>query len=80
MPDGSVSDDKLRLGPDGWIECRVNRWLPELTIRVGRVAGHQLRIKGRTFSLTDFAVPGSALRFSAARWSRYQLWKGRCTW
>jgi len=80
MPDGSVPDDALRLGPDGWLECRVDRRLPDLTIRVGRVAGHQLRIKGRTIPLTNFAPPGSALRFSAAHWSRYQFWKGRCTW
>jgi hypothetical protein len=80
MPDVSTPENPLRIGPDGWLEYTVNRWVPDLTIRVGRVAGHVLHIKGQAIPFTSFAEPGAALRFSAQRQSFYQLWKGRCTW
>ena len=78
MPDVSTPENPLRVGPDGWLEYTVNRWVPDLTIRVGRVAGHALHIRGRTIPFTSLAQPGTALRFSTERLSRVQLWKGRC--
>ena len=80
MPDVSTPENPLRVGTDGWLEYRVNRWVPDLTIRVGRVAGHVLHIKGRIIPFASLAEPGEALRFSAERQSLYQCWKGRCAW
>jgi hypothetical protein len=80
MPDTSTPEHPLRIGPDGWLEFTVNRWVPDLTIRVGRVAGHVLHIKGRAIPFDSLAEPGTALRFSAERRSLYQWWKGRCAW
>ena len=57
MPSGpgcrrpSTPENPLRIGPDGWLEYTVNRRVPDLTIFVGRVAGHVLHIKGQEYSL-----------------------------
>jgi hypothetical protein len=80
MPETATPENPLRTGPDGWLEYTVNRRVPDLTIFVGRVAGHVLHVQGRSIPFTSLAEPGKALRFSAERRSLYQLWKGRCAW
>jgi len=72
MPEGS------QMGQDGWLEWVVNRPVPEVTLFVGWVANHSLRLKGREIPLADLAEPGTLLSLRAGKASRYGLWKGRC--
>lgn len=78
MPEASTPEGTLAVAPDGWLEWTVNRAVPEVTVRVGRVADHTLHIKGREFRLSDLSEPGNALTFRVrqARW--LDLMKGRC--
>ena len=80
MPETSTPENPLRVGPDGWVEYTVNRPVPDITIFVGRVAGHVLHIKGRETFFTSLAEPGMALRFSVEKRSLYQTFKGACVW
>jgi hypothetical protein len=80
MPETSTPENPLRIGPDGWLEYTVNRMVPDVTIFVGRVAGHALHIKGRVIPFASLAEPGAALRFSVERRSLYQTFKGVCVW
>jgi hypothetical protein len=80
MPETSTPENPLRVGPDGWLEYTVNRQVPDITIFVGRVAGHVLHIKGREIPFASLAEPGTALRFSVGRRSLYQTFKGECVW
>ena len=80
MPETSTPENPLRIGPDGWLEYTVNRPVPDITIFVGRVAGHVLHIKGREIPFTSLAEPGMALRFSVEKRSLYQTFKGECVW
>jgi hypothetical protein len=72
MPEGS------QMGQDGWLEWVVNRPVPEVTLFVGWVANHSLRLKGREIPLADLAEPGTLLSLRVQKASRYGLWKGRC--
>jgi hypothetical protein len=72
MPEGS------QMGQDCWLEWVVNRPVPEVTLFVGWVANHSLRLKGREIPLTELAEPGTLLSLRAGKASRYGLWKGRC--
>jgi len=72
MPEGS------QMGQDGWLEWVVNRPVPEVTLFVGWVANHSLRLKEREIPLSDLAEPGTLLSLRAGKASRYGLWKGRC--
>jgi hypothetical protein len=78
MPEASTSEGTLAVAPDGWLEWTVNRPVPEVTVRVGRVAGHILHFKGREIRLADLSEPGTALTFRIrkARWLDFM--KGRC--
>jgi hypothetical protein len=78
MPEASTSEGTLAVAPDGWLEWTVNRPVPEVTVRVGRVAGHTLHLKDREIRLSELSEPGSALTFRVrkARW--LDLMKGRC--
>jgi len=78
MPESSTSEGTLAVAPDGWLEWTVNQPVPEITVRVGRVADHTLNLKGRKIRLSALAEPGSALTFRVrkARW--LDLMKGRC--
>jgi hypothetical protein len=78
MPETASPEHPLRIGPDGWLEYTVNRLVPEVTIFVGRVAGHVLHLKGREISFVSLAAPGKALRFSAEKWSFYKMFTERC--
>jgi hypothetical protein len=78
MPETSTPENPLRVGADGWLEYTVNRQVLDITIFVGRVAGHVLHIKGREIPFASLAEPGTALRFSVGRRSLYQAFKGEC--
>ena len=78
MPDGSTQDGRLTTRPDGWLEWTVNRPVPDVTVRIGRVADHKLHIKGREIALSELAEPGSPLSLRIRRVSLYTMVKGRC--
>jgi hypothetical protein len=78
MPDATTDAGVLRQAPDGWLEWTVNRPMPEVVLRVGRVADHRLRLKGREIPLVDLAAPGVPLAFRAAIASPWEVWKERC--
>lgn len=78
MPDASTNQGTLRVAEDGWLEWTTNRSLPDVTVRVGRVANHTLHLKGREIPLTDLAQPGTPLTLRSQRGSIYTVWKGRC--
>ena len=80
IPETSTPDNPLRVEADGWLEYTVNRPVPDITIFVGRVAGHMLHLKGRKIPFTSLAKPGMALHFSVEKQSLYQTWKGDCVW
>jgi hypothetical protein len=80
IPETSTTENPLRVMADGWLEYTVNRPVPDITIFVGRVAGHKLHIKGREISFTSLAEPGMALHFSVEKRSLYQTCKGECLW
>jgi hypothetical protein len=68
MPE-ATPDHPLRFAPDGWLEHTVDRRVPEVTLFVGRVAGHTLHVQGRAIPLAELVVPGSALRFAVEKQS-----------
>lgn len=80
MPETSTQDGKLAVGPDGWLEWTVNRPVPEVVVRVGRVANHSLRVKGRETALADLAEPGTPLALRVRAASVFGIWKGKCIW
>lgn len=80
MPDASTPDGTLKVTENGWLEYTVNRPVPEITVRVGRVANHVLQIKNRDFSLADLAPPGSPLSFRVRAARLVDVMKGRCMW
>ena len=78
MPETSTEQGTLRLGEDGWLEWTTNRPLPEVTVRIGRVAEHTVRLKGRSIPLKQLADPGTPLAMRVHVRSRYAVWKGGC--
>jgi hypothetical protein len=78
MPDASTDEGTLTVAPDGWLEWTVNRPMPEITVRVGRVADHTLHLKGREIHLTDLAQPGAPLTMRVRKARMLDLMKGRC--
>jgi hypothetical protein len=78
MPEATTDQGNLRMLPDGWLEWTVNRAVPEVALRVGRVANHTLRLKGRDVPLAELAPPGAALAFRARRAPWWSVWKWRC--
>jgi hypothetical protein len=78
MPESSTSEGTLAVAPDGWLEWTVNQPVPEITVRVGRVADHTLNLKSREIRLSDLAEPGSALTFRVRKVRWLDLMKGRC--
>jgi len=78
MPEASTQDGTLSVAEDGWMEWTVNRPIPELTVRVGRMADHTVHYKDRGIRLSDLAEPGSALtlRVRNSRW--LDLMNNRC--
>jgi hypothetical protein len=78
MPESSTEEGTLRVAEDGWLEWTTNRSVPEVVVRVGRVAEHALHLKGRSVPLKDVAEPGSPLSMQIHQRSRYAVWKERC--
>ncbi|MHC1742198.1 MAG: DUF1850 domain-containing protein [Syntrophobacteraceae bacterium] len=80
MPETSTSEGTFTVLRDGWLEWTVNRAVPEIVVRVGRVAGHRLRIRGQEIDLADLTEPGDGLRIRSERFSIYRMMKGGCLW
>jgi hypothetical protein len=78
MPEASTEQGTLRWTDDGWLEWTVNRPVPEVVIRVGRVANHTLALKGRAIPLATLADPGTPLAFRVSLRTIPSDWKGRC--
>jgi hypothetical protein len=78
MPEVSTNGMKLQFGKDGWMECMINRSVPEVTFFLGWVANHSIHIKGRDIVLADLTEPGTLLSLRIHKSSFYELWKGRC--
>ncbi|MFB3819888.1 MAG: DUF1850 domain-containing protein [Candidatus Methylomirabilales bacterium] len=78
MPEASTDAGTLRVLPDGWLEWTVNRPVPEVIVRVGLVARHELQIRNTSIALADVAAPGTALAFRVRRVSADDAVKGRC--
>jgi hypothetical protein len=78
MPETSTEQGTFRVAEDGWLEWTINRPLPEVIVRVGWVANHTLRLKGRETRLADLAEPGTPLAMRVRNRSIYAVWKGRC--
>lgn len=79
MPEASTQDGTLRVAEDGWLEWTVNRPVPEVTVRVGRVADHTLVIKDRKIPLLGLAEPGAPLTLHIRKFSVLNFMKGRCS-
>jgi len=80
IPEISTPENPLRFTADGRLEYIVNRPVPDVTIFVGRVAGHVLHLREREIPFVSLAEPGMALRFSVEKRSLYQTVKGECLW
>ena len=78
MPEASTPEGTLTIAKDGWLEWTVNKPVPEVTIRVGRVANHTLSIKDREIRLADLAEPGQLLTMRVRKIRMFDLLKGRC--
>ena len=78
MPTASTDEGTLTVAKDGWMEWTVNRPVPEVTIRVGRVAEHTFHLKGREIRLADLAQPGAPLTVRIRKARMLDLIKGRC--
>lgn len=80
MPEASTDEGNLTILPDGWLQWTVNRPVPEIVVRVGRIAGQTLTVGGQSISLADLAEPGQGIVFRVGRRSLFHLLKGRCSW
>ena len=78
MPEHSTAEGTFRVAEDGWIEWTINRPMPEVVVRVGRVANHTLHLKGREIPLASLAAPGTAVALRSRIDSEFDLWKARC--
>jgi hypothetical protein len=78
MPEATTPEGTLATAKDGWLEWTVNRPVPEITVRVGWVANHTLRIKNREIRLADLAEPGQPLTMRVRKIRMFDLLKGRC--
>lgn len=78
MPEHSTAEGTFRVAKDGWIEWTINRPMPEVVVRVGRVANHTLRLKGREIPLASLSPPGTAVALRPRTRSEFSLWKERC--
>lgn len=78
MPESSTDKGTLRIAEDGWLEWTTNRSVPEVVVRVGRVAEHSLRLKGRSIPLKDLAEPGAPLSMRIHQRSTLAVRKGGC--
>lgn len=79
MPEASSPEGTLRVAGDGWLEWTVNRPVAEVTVRVGRVADHTLRLKDREIPLLRLSEAGAPLTLRIRKASVLDFMKGRCT-
>jgi hypothetical protein len=80
MPETTTEQGTLSRSADGWLEWTVNRAMPEVVVRVGRVADHSLLLRGREIPLTALARAGAPLALRGSTRSLFGLWKDRCIW
>jgi len=80
MPETTTPENPLRAGKDGWLEYTVNRLVFDVRIFVGRVAKHQLHLKGREIPFASLANPGRTLCFSSEKKSLLQILTQGCLW
>jgi len=80
MPEASTEEGTLTVLPDSRLEWTVNRPVPEVIVRVGRVAEHTLGLKGRQFRLDGLAEPGKALVFRVRKSSIWNALGDECLW
>ncbi|MCE5336768.1 MAG: DUF1850 domain-containing protein [Desulfobacteraceae bacterium] len=80
MPEASTEEGTLRVLPDSRLEWTVNRAVPEIIVRVGRVAEHTLGLKGETYRLDGLAEPGRPLVFRVRRSSIFKAAGDGCIW
>jgi hypothetical protein len=80
MPESTTQDGTFEVLPDGGLLWTVNRPVPEVVVRVGRVANHTLHIKGRDIPLADLTAPGKALAFRVRRVALFEMVKAGCLW
>lgn len=74
MPETAIDGMNLKLGDDGMLELtNINRSLPEITVFVGTIAEHILRVGNRTIPLAQLVIPGEALRFTLEKVSLFNL-------
>jgi hypothetical protein len=78
MPEHSTAEGTFRVAEDGWIEWTINRPMPEVVVRVGRVANHTLHLKGREIPLASLAPPGTAVALRSRTYSEFDLLRERC--
>jgi len=78
MPEHSTAEGTFRVAADGWIEWTINRPMPEVVVRVGRVANHTLHLKDREIPLASLVTPGTAVALRSRTYSEFGLWKERC--
>jgi len=78
MPEASTDDGTLSVTDGSWLEWVVNRPIPEVTVRVGRVADHTLHLKGREIHLSALSEPGSPLTLRVRKSRLLDIMKGRC--
>ncbi len=79
MPEATTEQGTFRVLEDGRLEWTVNRPVPEIVVRVGRVAQHTLTFRGRDIRLAELAAPGSALTLRIRPISPLHRSKGRCS-
>lgn len=73
IPETGTPEHPLRTLPDGRLEYVVDRPVEEVTVRVGRVAEHTLKLKGRSLRLDRLQPPGRALRLTVERQSLFEI-------
>ena len=78
MPEHSTAEGTFRVAEDGWIEWTINRPMPEVVVRIGRVANHTLHSKGRQIPLASLAAQGTAVALRSRIYSEFDLLKARC--
>lgn len=78
MPESSTREGTLSVAQDGFLIWEVNRPIPDLTVRVGRVADHILTIKGERIHLSELAQGGAGLTFRVRFVKMPDILKGRC--
>ncbi|MEW5908882.1 MAG: DUF1850 domain-containing protein [Thermodesulfobacteriota bacterium] len=78
MPDQSTEEGTLSISSDGWMEWTVNRKIPEVILRVGRIADHRLHVKGTDTRFSDLIEPGMPVHIRLKKQGILMSFKNRC--